>query len=111
MLAHIRQANQTRRKMGLTLLAEPDTAPPPEGSLELPFYLSHVWEQFMDIQFPAQSNGFGPLPLTFTEIAEWTRLTGQELLPWEVDCFRKLSAAYVASVAHRQKEQREKTKR
>ena len=43
-----------------------------------------------------ESGGMGPVPLSWREIAEWTRLSGIELPPWQVRLLRNLSVAYIA---------------
>lgn len=43
-----------------------------------------------------ESNGMGPVPISWCEMAEWQRLTGVALDPWEARLLRQLSVAYIA---------------
>lgn len=43
-----------------------------------------------------ESTGMGPVPISWREMAEWQRLTGVSLDPWEARLLRQLSVAYIA---------------
>lgn len=45
---------------------------------------------------PTLSGGFGPAPLTFSEILAWQHCTGRLLQPWEALMLRKMSIEYIA---------------
>lgn len=47
---------------------------------------------------PTGAGAMGPVPLGWTEIADWARLTGQDLLPWEARVLRQLSADFAAEM-------------
>lgn len=40
----------------------------------------------------------GPAALTFSEIAQWSTLTGNPILPWEVDVVKQLDNLWLAKV-------------
>lgn len=46
---------------------------------------------------PAMSGGFGPSPLTFTEIRAWQDCAGIRLAPWMARAMRTLSLIYIAA--------------
>ena len=46
---------------------------------------------------PVLHTGMGPVPLSWSELATWQRVTGVELSPWEAQTLRRLSAEYIAT--------------
>lgn len=56
---------------------------------------THVLDYFFEIG-PLMSAGFGPGPITHTEINAWQELLGIELSPWEFRLIRRLSLEYLA---------------
>ena len=69
---------------------------PPELDLpDLPDPVAHVWEWFADLHRARGSNGFGPNPLTYSEMAAWARLTGADPGPWEVALLKHLDGVYL----------------
>lgn len=94
---HMEQANRSLARLGLAPLddSEPLAVEQEDEEGGLPFAVAHVWEHFLEIQFPPDSNGFGPRPLTYTEIAAWASLTSCYPTPWEVRCLRALSVEYL----------------
>lgn len=52
----------------------------------------------------------GPNPLTFTDIANWTALTGEIVSRDEIAIIRAIDGAYLTAVAQEQAEQRERSK-
>lgn len=42
-----------------------------------------------------ENGGMGPVPLSWTAIAAWQRVTGVTLQPWEARLIRKLSIEYI----------------
>lgn len=46
---------------------------------------------------PVLHTGMGPVPLSWSELATWQRVTGVELTPWEAQTLRRLSAEYIAT--------------
>ena len=41
---------------------------------------------------------YGPVPLSFTELAAWQALTAKQLAPFEVVTLRKMSVSYCSMV-------------
>jgi hypothetical protein len=60
---------------------------------ELPNYVTYIIEWFNEVG-PALSGGFGPTPLTFTELKAWSALRGIVLTPWDASALRALSTVY-----------------
>ena len=75
MLDHLRAiAKQTRRI--------PDALRIPE----LPETLQGIWDVFIQIHRRRAGNGFGAVPISWSEIDAWQRLHQVQLSVWEVDC-------------------------
>lgn len=61
----------------------------------------HVWNLFAQVSAARTGSGFGPNPLTYSEIDAFSRLTGWTLDPWEVDAIRALDDAYITAVSEK----------
>lgn len=70
---------------------------------ELPPLGLHVWTWFLELHQARGGNGFGPSPLSYRELTDWSTLTGQRLEPWEVRAVMAVDRAYMASVAEEMK--------
>ncbi len=70
---------------------------------ECPELLLHIWMDFMHLSRGRTSNGFGANPLTWTDIAEWQRLTRIDLSPWHVDLLVALDNAWMTEHARQLK--------
>jgi hypothetical protein len=64
---------------------------------DLPIVGEHVFDWFWELSAGRGSNGFGPSPLTFQEIAAWRDLTGAVLDAWEVTALREMDAAFMTA--------------
>lgn len=77
---------------------------PPDGA-------EHILDWFWDLS-AARSHGFsGPNPLSLSDIANWSRLTGEIVTREEVGILRQIDAAYVAAVAEEQAAQAERDRK
>jgi hypothetical protein len=65
----------------------------------LPPEAVHVWNAFVQLSSARTSNGFGPDPVTFTEVAAYVDLTGDVLDPWEIEAIREMDHAFLVSAA------------
>lgn len=98
MLAH---AEQYAAQMGLALedvlerfgLERPEI---PEG-------WEHLWQWFWELSAGRGHNGFGPLPLTWPDIAAWAHTGGIDLQPWQAAVFRAMDAAWLKEAATQSK--------
>lgn len=68
--------------------------PPP-----IPTELRYLWSTFLSLSRARGNNGFGPNPLSFTEIEAWCRLMHIRLDPWEVDTLRAIDDAFLEVAA------------
>lgn len=69
--------------------------PEQSGPAELPDFLLYLWEWFCDLAVGRGNNGFGPSPLSYTEIEAWCCLRNIVLDDWEVSAFRSLDHTYL----------------
>lgn len=67
---------------------------------ELPRHFAHVWNVFIELHAARGSSGFGPSPISFTEIAAYRSVTGIDLSPWEVKVIRALDNLYIETSSH-----------
>lgn len=66
---------------------------PPHWAL-FPRNLEYLWAWFIELRAASGSNGFGPNPVSHTEIASWAMLRRLPISPWEVGVIRRLDAAF-----------------
>lgn len=61
---------------------------------ELPLEARHIWDWYSEVELGRGSNGFGPNPLSFTEIRSWAQLTGRTLRASETRAIVLLDQLY-----------------
>jgi hypothetical protein len=61
--------------------------------------LAHVWLWFCELAGARQGSGFGPLPLAWSDIAAWQRLTGANPTPDDIRLIRTLDQACLAHLS------------
>jgi len=64
---------------------------------------AHVWRWFLELHSARTGNGYGPNPITFSEIRAWMELKGVVLRGFEVDAIRALDGAYLEAYSEREK--------
>lgn len=62
----------------------------------LPRELSYLWKIFCRIASRRGGNGFSALPLTWSDIDAFCRLTRTQLQPFEIEIIEDLDALYLA---------------
>jgi len=62
----------------------------------LPPAAAYLWGTFLRLHTRRGNNGFGVLPLSWSEIDAFCRLSGVRLAPWEVEIVEALDDAYMA---------------
>ena len=68
--------------------------PPGLDGPECPPAAAYLWQWYMEIAAARGGSGFGPNPLSFTEIEAWSRLTGNRPGPWETGTLRAFDDAF-----------------
>lgn len=61
--------------------------------------MRYLWRQFTSLHRARTSNGWGPNPITWSELDAYCRLTGVQLDPWEVEAIRALDEAFLDAAA------------
>jgi hypothetical protein len=78
-----------RKQKGL-----PERKAPP---LRSEFY--HIWNIFAELNHCRGSTGFGPAPISYTDIAAYGKLMGVDLTPFEVRAIRSLDNVYLETTS------------
>lgn len=74
-------------------------APP----LALPPGVGYLWELFVRLDARRGSNGFGPAPISFADIAAFVAITGLPLTAWEIETIEAVDDAYMEAQAEKAK--------
>lgn len=69
-----------------------------------------MWLSFLELSETRRSNGFGPEPLSYSEMEAWGRLTGRRLQPWQVRLIKQLDHEFMANHAKQAKKDSKKGK-
>lgn len=73
--------------------------------IEVPTEAEHVWDWFFEL---SQRRRSGPEALSFGEVGEWQRLTGNIIRPEEVRMIMAMDDAYVAEARKEQADMAER---
>ena len=68
----------------------------------LPHGTAHIWNTFCRLDAKRRSNGFGPEPISYSEIEAYLRVTGESLDPWEVKALAELDDQYIEAAAKKE---------
>lgn len=74
-----------------------------EDEPEIPAAVEHIWGWFLQLS-ATRGGGFGPAPLAYSEIEAWTRMTGDDPTPWELERIMELDRIYLNHMAERAKD-------
>jgi hypothetical protein len=66
---------------------------------DLPYYLRHVWDYFLELHAERGGNGFGLNPIRRKDIKDWEECTGIRLEGWELRAIRAADAEFMKSQA------------
>lgn len=70
---------------------------------EIPFAGEFLWSWFWELHQGRGNNGFGPNPLSWTEMEAWSQITKIQLTPFEALTFRAMDNAFLAALNRKQK--------
>ncbi len=62
---------------------------------EIPWAGKRIWSIFLDLNATRGSNGWGPNPISYSEIEAWSRLHREPVRQHELDILRAMDAAYL----------------
>lgn len=65
----------------------------------LPVAVRPVWNAFIAMHERRGSNGYGPNPITWHDIAAWQAVSGLVLTPWEASVVGTLDGVAMAAAA------------
>lgn len=66
---------------------------------DLPPLLGHIWAMYTALDCARTGNGFGPNPISYSEMDAYARLSGVTLATWEVNALKRLDLAYLRTLA------------
>lgn len=94
---------ETRREYNVRFSQHPGPeVDPPDAAL-------HVWNWFWRLNSRRAYGEAGPLPLTYTEVQSWSRLTRSEVRPDEVEMIIAMDDAYLSETAEESEAMRERS--
>lgn len=77
--------------------AQTGVAPAELATPPAPAALAYLLDAFAELT-AARGSGFGsPQPISWSDMAAWSRLTGQPLAPWEAQALRALDLAWLGA--------------
>jgi len=65
----------------------------------VPSELAHVWVWFLELNAARGGNGYGPNPISYSEIAAWGKLMGERVRRHEARLLRQLDLLFLAEAA------------
>lgn len=89
---HLESVARQTGNLPATLASEPD----------YPYALSHLVDWFWDLSSGRGSTGFGPSGLSYAELGYWSRLTGLDPTPFEIEIIKAMDRVYLNKVAEQQ---------
>lgn len=63
---------------------------------KMPRQAQHVWEWFLELAAARTGNGFGPNPISFSELKAWADLTGRNPKPLEIQWLKALDRLWLS---------------
>jgi hypothetical protein len=70
---------------------------------DFPIPLAYLWLAYHRIRRRKGGNGFGAVPIEWSDIDAFNRLSGMALVPWEVAMLERLDDAFMKAMAEAQK--------
>lgn len=86
------------RKDGVTVRDHAEQAGVELEHPEIPVIAEDVWDIFWRMNPRRGNNGFGLMPISYTELEAWARLRNVEFTDWDLDAFDKMDTAFLSSV-------------
>lgn len=62
---------------------------------EVPWAGRRIWSIFLDLNATRGSNGWGPNPISHSEVEAWSRLHREPVRPHELEILRAMDTAYL----------------
>lgn len=73
--------------------------PPDLDGPDMPLELAYLWGWFMELHACRGSNGFGPNPISYSDIAAWAGLAGVAIRAPELQCLVILDRLWLTAQA------------
>jgi len=91
----------TRQDNLETVWRQTGKMPPELAPVEVPDEALYLWGYFISLSSRRSGNGYSANPISNVEIQAWQRLSGVELLPWELDVIDMFEQVYLAHYSKR----------
>jgi hypothetical protein len=66
--------------------------------VDIPYALLYLWGWFCELSNGRQYSEAGAMPLTYSEMDAWARLTGNDPTAWEITVIKKLDREYLTEI-------------
>lgn len=99
----VKQTGKNPDELGLALAEK-------ERGGEVPFDGEFLWGWFWELHQGRKNSGFGPNPLSWTEMEAWAQVTEIRLTPFEALTFRAMDNAFLAALNRKQKKKSSKSR-
>jgi len=64
--------------------------------VDLPYYVKYLWDWFCELSDGRTYTGMGQaLPISWTEILAWSKLTGSQPTMWEVKALKSIDQMFL----------------
>lgn len=100
--AHLRQAQESAKALGLEWAALEEIEADPDPSVMLPEGFDFIWGVFGELNV-GRGSGFAPNPIAWADILAWSVLYSIRLDPWELDALRLLDAVWLKAMSEGRK--------
>ena len=69
--------------------------PPQLNQPELHTLIAYIWGWFTELHACRGSNGYGPSPISYSDMYYWSRLKGIDLRKWEINTICSIDSIYI----------------
>ena len=94
------EKGENRRQRNARFAAAADQ-PDPTPEIDVPAEGSHLWEWFWTL---SRRRRGGPEAITYSEVADWQRLTGTAVRPEEIQVLMRMDDAFLSQVGEERRE-------
>lgn len=80
----------------------------PAPAPELPVEGAYVWAAYRELDLARTSNGYGPNPISYTDMLAYFVLQGMKPRPWVIATLRAIDVAFLTFVSERSEQKAHK---
>ena len=94
---------QVEKQTGRSPLELESITEPPEPFL-------YIWHWFFELHGARQAGGFGPNPISYSEIKAWCEAMNIFITPWEIAVIKAMDREYMQSTSENRKKDKRQAK-